>query len=225
MLALDQGRSERNHRHLRRQNRPLQGAGEKVRKPVSISSTRWRRRSGAGHQVGITAGLLRSLLCVVAVLACLASLAEPARAEGESLGDFLSATPAAELIPGADAYGKAEGSPPLVPVLSGGETVGYAYLNTDYTSAVGYSGKPIRILAGLTSEGVFTGARVIEHHEPILLVGISPDKLFDFVGRYAGRSLIEMANTGASKEVDVISGATVTAVVINDGLMRAASDL
>jgi len=226
MLALDQGRSERNHRHLRRQNRPLQGAGEKVRKPVSISSTRWRRRSGAGHQVGITAGLLRSLLCVVAVLACLASLAEPARAEGESLGDFLSATPAAELIPGADAYGKAEGSPPLVPVLSGGETVGYAYLNTDYTSAVGYSGKPIRILVGIDENGVVRGFKLVEHKEPIVLIGIPEAKVVASLNSLIGKDLGRVA-AGQEQipQVDIVSGATVTVLVMGDSVVRSAVKL
>ena len=124
----------------------------------------------------------------------------------------------AEVFPGAERFGPVEGTPPAAAAYKDGKIAGYVFETND----IGYSGKPIRVLAGLDTAGTFTGAKVIEHHEPILLVGISPDKLFDFVGRYTGRSIIEREREGTSKKVDVISGATVTAVVINDGLMRTA---
>jgi len=123
-----------------------------------------------------------------------------------------------DVFQGADSFGPVEGTPPARAALKGGKVAGYVF----ETSDIGYSGKPIRILAGIDLEGTFTGAKVIEHHEPILLVGISPDKLFDFVSRHAGRNIIEMSRAGSSRQVDVISGATVTAVVINDSLMRSA---
>ncbi len=163
---------------------------------------------------------LRLLLLLLLGLAA-ATFSVSTRVTAGGFGAYTANVAPADVFKGADRFGPVEGNPAAAAAYKGDAIIGYVFTTTD----IGYSGKPIRILAGLTSEGVFTGARVIEHHEPILLVGISPDKLFDFVGRYAGRSLIEMANTGASKEVDVISGATVTAVVINDGLMRAASDL
>ena len=124
----------------------------------------------------------------------------------------------ADVFPGADRFGPPEGTPPAIAAYRGGAVAGYVFETTD----IGYSGKPIRILAGIDRDGTLTGAKVIEHHEPILLVGISPDKLFEFVGRHAGRNVIDMSREVTSKEVDVISGATVTAVVINDGIMRTA---
>ncbi len=163
---------------------------------------------------------------MVAVLTCLASLAAPVRAEGESLGDFLSATPAAELIPGADAYGKAEGSPPLVPVLSGGETVGYAYLNTDYTSAVGYSGKPIRILVGIDAKGVIRGFKLVEHKEPIVLIGIPEAKVVASLNSLIGKDLGRVASGQEQiPQVDIVSGATVTVLVMGDSVVRSAVKL
>ncbi len=163
---------------------------------------------------------------MVAVLACLASLAVPVRAGGESLGDFLSATPAAELIPGADAYGKAEGSPPLVPVLSGGETVGYAYLNTDYTSAVGYSGKPIRILVGIDAKGVIRGFKLVEHKEPIVLIGIPEAKVVASLNSLIGKDLGRVASGQEQiPQVDIVSGATVTVLVMGDSVVRSAVKL
>lgn len=129
----------------------------------------------------------------------------------------IEVTPA-DVFPGAESFGPMEGTPRASAAYKAGKIAGYVF----ETSDTGYSGKPIRILAGIDTAGTFTGAKVIEHHEPILLVGISPDKLFDFVGRYVGRSIIERDKDTASKKVDVISGATVTAVVISDGLMRTA---
>ena len=69
-----------------------------------------------------------SLRVVVFVLVAVSSLflSAPHGLADESLQHFLSATQPNELIQGADAYGTAEGSPPLVPVLSNGKAVGYA---------------------------------------------------------------------------------------------------
>ena len=133
-------------------------------------------------------------------------------------GAYRADVKAADVFPGADRFGPLEGTPPAIAAYRGGAIAGYVFETTD----IGYSGKPIRILAGIDRDGTITGAKVIEHHEPILLVGISPDKLFEFVGRHAGRNIIDMSREVTSKEVDVISGATVTAVVINDGIMRTA---
>lgn len=168
------------------------------------------------HGGGQSWALRHLPLWLLALLAATVACVPAARAAG--FGAYSAAVTPAEVFPGADRFGPVEGSPPAAAAYKGEAIAGYVF----ETSDIGYSGKPIRILAGLTSKGVFTGAKVIEHHEPILLVGISPEKLFDFVGRFQGRSLVEMAKGGASKEVDVISGATVTAVVINDGLMRGA---
>ncbi|MEQ1714417.1 MAG: 4Fe-4S binding protein [Hyphomicrobium sp.] len=123
-----------------------------------------------------------------------------------------------EVFAGAEKFGPIEGSPAAAAAYRDGKIAGYVF----ETSDIGYSGKPIRILAGIDLNGTFTGAKVIEHHEPILLVGISPEKLFEFVARFAGRNIIEMSKESASRTVDVVSGATVTAIVISDGVMRTA---
>jgi NosR/NirI family nitrous oxide reductase transcriptional regulator len=127
----------------------------------------------------------------------------------------------ADVFGGADNFGPVEGSPPAIAAYKGTDIAGYVFETID----TGYSGKPIRILVGMDRNGTITGAKVIEHHEPILLVGISPDRLFEFVGRHAGRNIIDMSREATSKVVDVISGATVTAVVINDGIMRTALEV
>ena len=74
-----------------------------------------------------------------------------------------------DLVPGADGYAEVDANARFVPVLKGGQTAGYVFLNTDFDNAIGYSGKPITILIGLDTEGRITGARMVEHSEPIVL--------------------------------------------------------
>lgn len=161
----------------------------------------------------MAAKCIRSLFAAIIVGWILSSAANAA-----GFGAYRADVKPADVFPNAEKFGAVEGTPAAAAAFKDGKVVGYVF----ETSNIGYSGKPIRILVGLTSDGVFTGAKVIEHHEPILLVGISPDKLFDFVGRVAGRNIIDISKVSASKNVDVISGATVTAVVITDGLTRTA---
>ena len=142
--------------------------------------------------------------------------AAPAQAAG--FGAYEAHVAASDVFPGADRFGPVEGSPPASGAYKGGTLAGYVF----ETSDVGYSGKPIRILVGIDTGGVITGAKVMEHHEPILLVGIPQEKLFAFVGHYVGHNIVDMVGKGGTKAVDAVSGATVTSVVINDGLTRSA---
>jgi NosR/NirI family nitrous oxide reductase transcriptional regulator len=123
-----------------------------------------------------------------------------------------------DVFPGADRFGPVEGSPPAAAAYKGDAVVGYVF----ETSDIGYSGKPIKMLVGLDTNGIITGAKVIEHHEPILLVGIPQGKLFAFVEHYVGHRIVDMVGKGETKAFDAVSGATVTSVVINDGLARGA---
>jgi len=142
-------------------------------------------------------------------------------AHAASFGVYTADIKPADVFPGADRFGPVEGTPPAAAAYKNGKVAGYVF----ETSDTGYSGKPIKILAGIDIEGTITGAKVTEHHEPILLVGIPQDRLFEFVARYVGRNVVEIAKQGESGAVDIISGATVTAVVINDGLPRHALEV
>lgn len=168
---------------------------------------------------------LVSRAVVVTMLMLLALLVSPGRAD-ESLQHFLSGTAPGELIQGADAYGNAEGNPSIVPVLSGGKAVGYAYLNTDFTSAVGYSGKPIRFLVGIGLKGVIRGIKLVEHKEPIVLIGIPQEKVVAALNALIGKDLGRVA-AGQEQipQVDIVSGATVTVLVMSDSVVRSAVKL
>ena len=190
-----------------------------------MPSSAFIRKTGraAWHDAGAT--LPRALACVLFLLSMLVLSVAPVRAD-ESLDHFLSVTQPGELIEGADAYGKTEGSPPLAPVLSGGKTVGYAYLNTDYTSAVGYSGKPIRILVGIDAKGVIRGFKLVEHKEPIVLIGIPEAKVVASLNSLIGKDLGRVASGQEQiPQVDIVSGATVTVLVMGDSVVRSAVKL
>ena len=94
------------------------------------------------------------------------------------------------------------------------------FLNSDVVNAVGYSGKPIRIAIGIDTRGVITGAKLVEHHEPIVLIGIPPEKIEALIARFAGQNMLEPAPAG--QKLDIISGATVTVMVIDDSVRGSA---
>ena len=55
---------------------------------------------------------------------------------------------------------------------SGDRELGLVYLTSDVVNTRGYSSKPIDVLVALASDGRIAGAKLVEHHEPIVLIGI-----------------------------------------------------
>lgn len=130
-------------------------------------------------------------------------------------------------FPDANRFGEISDEPPAAPVYKDDQLLGYAFLTDDVVKIPAYSGKPVNLLMGIDIKGKITGAKVLEHHEPILLVGIPEETLFDFADSYVGRSVTDHVKVGAGKRkgfvnVDVITGATVTVIVVNRTIMRAA---
>ncbi|WP_370279945.1 transcriptional regulator NosR [Pontibacterium sp.] len=121
----------------------------------------------------------------------------------------------------------AEGKMPAWTVFNGEEVVGYAFETNDVVKIPAYSGKPINTLVVMDVDGKLLATRVLEHHEPILLVGIPEQKLFDFAAKYEGLNVTDKVRVGAGNNedvinVDVVSGATVTVMVVNEAIMRSA---
>lgn len=174
-------------------------------------------QSGLFHRPTLSA--LRSFL--VAILLVVA-LPLGASAAGR-LEQFLDKAQPSELFEGADRFGAIEGDPPVAPVFRGDELAGYVYLNSDFTSAVGYSGKPIHILVGIDPTGTVRGMKLVEHHEPIVLIGIPEEKVIASLNALIGQDLGRVA-AGAARppQVDIVSGATVTVLVMGDSIVRSA---
>lgn len=160
------------------------------------------------------ARLMRAALAAALAL----TLALPALAE-PLLAKFLTETPAAALVEGADAYGPLRDELPVAPVLRGGETLGYAFLTSDFVGTTGYSGKPIHTLVAVGPDAKIIGVRLVKHSEPIVLIGIPNEKIEALAAAFVGLDLAE-AHRGAGHELDIISGATVTVMVIDDSIVR-----
>ena len=130
----------------------------------------------------------------------------------------------AVVFPGAHRVDPFTGQPPAAPVYRNDEVVGYLFSTLATVGTVGYSGKPIDIVAGIDLDAVITGAFLLKHNEPILVIGVSHWDLADFVGGFTGISLgvrVEEKEAPAPGFPDAIAGATVSSAVIRDGIVRA----
>ena len=162
--------------------------------------------------------------CCALLLLCWAATNSPCFAAASRLGEFIAKVPAAELVPGADHYGPIQGSPPVIKVFAGERLAGYAFVNADWVNSTGYSGEPIQVLVGLTTEGKIAGAQLMAHHEPIVLIGIPPERIAAFIKGYVGRDVLSLSHAAPSERptVDIVSGATVTVTVIAESMVRSA---
>ncbi|MGE5514472.1 MAG: 4Fe-4S binding protein [Bacteroidota bacterium] len=144
-----------------------------------------------------------------------------AGASAAGLADFLDQLPLQQVFPGADRLGPIEGAPPAAAAYQGDRLLGWVFLNSDAVNAAGYSGKPIQVAVGMDTEGRIVGAKLLKHAEPIVLVGIPVKKIEDFIAGYVGRNVLDLTGPASPKGPDVVSGATVTVMVIGDTMVRA----
>ena len=106
---------------------------------------------------------------------------------------------------------------PVMEARRDGDAVGYLFLSHQLDKMVAYSGKPLEILVALTADGTIEQVDLIDHHEPILLIGIPEQVLHDYIDQYEGRNIEQLLRdniAGRSQiSLDGVSGATVTALV------------
>ncbi len=138
------------------------------------------------------------------------------------VSEFLDKAKPSDLVPGADAYGPLSDKAPAVAAMKDGKRIGWVFLTSDFVPTAGYSGKPIHILAGISDDAVITGVRLMQHHEPIVLVGIPEARIKAVTEKYAGLDLKkEAVSQGSAHDPDIVSGATVTIMIIDDSIVRA----
>lgn len=138
------------------------------------------------------------------------------------LSKLLPDLAAAELVEGADAFGSTHPDIPVVQVLKGAERIGWAYITSDFVSTTGYSGKPIHTMVAIDDDAQVIGVQLVKHSEPIVLIGIPDSKVKALVANYRGLDLVAEAESGGTAhQLDIISGATVTIMVIDDSIVRA----
>ena len=134
------------------------------------------------------------------------------------------------LFPSANRIDDFAGTPPAAAIYRNDTVIGYLLRTKQIAPIPAYSGKPMDMLVGIDLEGNIVGIKVIEHHEPILLVGIPESKLDDFVTQYVGKRVDDRIKVGAGVQpgyvnVDAITGATVTVMVMNEAILRAAREV
>ncbi|WP_424990748.1 4Fe-4S binding protein [Fluviibacterium sp. S390] len=169
--------------------------------------------------MGVTRTLGRWMSALVLAVGLVLAALAPAKAD--TLATFLADLVPGDLYEGADGFGAIRDDVPVAPVLKGGETVAWAFLTSDFVGTTGYSGKPIHVVAAIDPDAVLTGVQLVKHSEPIVLIGIPDSKVKALTESYAGLDLkAEAASGGSSHDLDIISGATVTIIVIDDSIVR-----
>lgn len=131
------------------------------------------------------------------------------------------------IFPGSDGLSEPDGEFKVRTIRTGKDVLGYVFQSQNVVDIPAYSGKPINMQVILDTHGVIQDAYVLEHHEPILLIGIPVEKLHALDAKYKGVKADRRVVVGRSSDleavtVDGISGATVTVMVVNEIIMRAA---
>jgi len=157
----------------------------------------------------------------MAMLATMLFIGLPVAAD-TILSNLLPDLTASELVEGADAFGSIHPDIPVVQILKAGERIGWAYITSDFVSTTGYSGKPIHTMVAIDDGAQVIGVQLVKHSEPIVLIGIPDSKVKALVANYRGLDLVAEAESGGTAhQLDIISGATVTIMVIDDSIVRA----
>ncbi len=157
-------------------------------------------------------------------IALLISLGTSSATAAPVITKFSKKVPASELVEGATAYGPLMENLPAVEILKGKDVLGYAFITSDFVSTTGYSGKPIHVMVAIGKDGKILGADLVKHSEPIVLVGIPNSKMKALTQSFVGVDIPkEVEERGSTHELDIISGATVTVMIIEDTIIRAST--
>ena len=132
-------------------------------------------RSLAGSAVAHRAPVL---FLLALLLLALATLAFAARADAAGIDSQFPVVHS--YFPHATRFGAVSGKPPAAPVYQGDKVVGYVFQTKMVAPVPAYSGEPVNILVAIDLNGRIIGTKVLEQHEPILLVGIPVQRLYRF---------------------------------------------
>ncbi len=164
----------------------------------------------------------RVVLQLIVLLVALVVLSSVAAGKTRPvLSKFIANTPASEVISGATSYGPLRADIPVVPVLNGNKILGYAFVTSDFVGTTGYSGKPIHVLVAIGLDGKLQSAKLVKHSEPIVLIGIPEREIRALTESYSGLDITAKVTAGDSTpNLEIISGATVTVMIIDDSIVR-----
>ncbi len=169
---------------------------------------------------------LRRISFHLRFLIVLAGLLVLSNTHAVSLNDVTLAQ-AKHLFEDATHIGNRERKAPVKPVYRENQLLGYLLLTNEVAPIPAYSGKPVAVLVGLDLKATIQGIQILEHEEPILVIGVTDQHLAEYTAQYRGQSAWSKIRVGAHNRegyigVDGISGATITAMVLNRSIMRSA---
>jgi NosR/NirI family nitrite reductase transcriptional regulator len=170
--------------------------------------------------------LLWLAFCLAAAPACTAGAAgldviAPAAPDAALAAELLGLTPPV-------AVERDETGVPGWTVTSQGSVRGYIGSTWEIAGSVGYSGRPLDVLVAVSPDARIAGARLMQHNEPVLTLGISDDDIQKYVNGFKGVDLGRPRGDILKPRddlPDVISRATVSTGVIRDGILRTARTL
>jgi len=140
------------------------------------------------------------------------------------LDSYLGRLSAGDLFPGADRFGPVHGTPPVASAFKGNERVGFVFLTSDFVDTRGYSGKPIHTVVALDNDATIVGLRIVEHSEPILMVGVPEKRIVESLNTYLGFNPVRARAAGSGPpKADIVSGATATVLILGESVVRSAS--
>lgn len=158
-------------------------------------------------------------LCLLLYTLLLMLVSAPARSSELSLEQVQRVFPSAQKI--TPLNGKA----PAYSVRSERAQLGYAFASIDLAPISAYSGKPINTLVALGEDGHIKGIDILEHEEPILVIGISDADLAAFVAQFVGKKTTDRIRVGAHDRegyvgIDGLTGATITTMVLTSSVNK-----
>jgi len=146
----------------------------------------------------------------------------PPLGENLTLESFIPSLDAGAIVPGATRLGNVQSEPaPVAPAYDGDKLLGYVFLNSQYVNADGYSSKPIHIVVGIDTSGTIVGVELASHSEPIVLIGISEQRVIDYMQPFIGYNPVKAMMAGEGlPDTDIVSSATVTVLVMGESIVR-----
>ena len=95
--------------------------------------------------------------------------------------------------PGANRFGPLQGDPAIAPAYKDDQLLGFVYLNSDLPTPPATPASRSSILVGIDPKGVITGLKLVEHKEPIVLVGIPEKRIMEAVNKLIGTDMDRVA--------------------------------
>lgn len=129
------------------------------------------------------------------------------------------------VFPGAESITPLNGKAPAYMVRDRKGQLGYALSTLELAPISAYSGRPISAVVGIDEEGLIRGVDILQHEEPILVIGVSDRDLHQFIDQFEGKKSTDRIRVGAHERpgyvgIDGISGATITTMVLTSSINK-----